>query len=91
MKSTCSDTQDRAHQFSCRPQAVQAPVWNPNGRELIYTEPMASTNDPSRLRYNVMSVPMADPSASGKPQRLFETNSAVLPFGPVCIHAVLFH
>ena len=58
-----------------------APVWNPNGRELIYTEPMASTNDPSRLRYNVMSAPMADPARPGRPQRLFETNSAILPLG----------
>ena len=54
----------------------EAPVWNPNGRELIYTEPI--TNDPSRLRYNVMSALMADPARPGKPQRLFETNSAVL-------------
>jgi Tol biopolymer transport system component len=58
-----------------------APVWNPNGRELIYTEPMASTNDPSRLRYNVMSAPMADPARPGRPQRLFETNPAILPLG----------
>jgi hypothetical protein len=56
-------------------------VWNPNGRELIYTEPMAATNDPSRLRYNVMSAPMADPARPGRPQRLFETNPAILPLG----------
>ena len=58
-----------------------APVWNPNGRELVYTEPMASTNDPSRLRYNVKSAPMADPARPGRPQRLFETNPAILPLG----------
>jgi hypothetical protein len=61
----------------------RAPVWNPNGRELIYTEPMAigETNDPSQRRFLVMSVQMGDPSRPGRPQRLFETNSAVLPFG----------
>ena len=71
-----------------------APVWNPNGRELIYTEPMVAVRrrtTPSRKRYRVMSVPMADPARPGRPQRLFETRLCSPSIGPVCIHGVLFH
>jgi len=56
----------------------QAPVWNPNGRELIYTQP---TGNPLNGRFVVMSVQMGDPSHPGRPVRLFETDSAVLPLG----------
>jgi Tol biopolymer transport system component len=56
----------------------QAPMWNPNGRELIYTQPIP---DPSLGRYAVMSVQMSDPARPGRPERLFETDSAVLPLG----------
>ena len=56
-----------------------APVWNPNGRELIYTEPMTTSQTIRRGRFRVMSVLMADPSRPGRPQQLFETAYAVLP------------
>jgi Tol biopolymer transport system component len=54
-----------------------APVWNPNGRELFYVV----TIDGLRGKFNVMSVPMADPSHPGKPELLFETDARVLPLG----------
>ena len=57
----------------------RAPVWNPNGRELIYTEAVSTPqNDPSG-KFRVMSVSMADPARPGRPQRLFEAAYAVLP------------
>jgi Tol biopolymer transport system component len=57
----------------------RAPVWNPNGRELVYTEAVSTPqNDPSG-KFRVMSVSMADPSRPGRPQRLFEAAYAVLP------------
>jgi serine/threonine protein kinase len=58
-----------------------APVWNPNGRELIYTEMVAGPQAaaPSQQRYRVMAVPMVDPARPGKPRQLFETANEVLP------------
>jgi serine/threonine-protein kinase len=58
----------------------QAPVWNRNGRELIYTEPTSRTAS-SEAKFRVMSVQMADPTRPGRPERLFETDSAVMPLG----------
>ena len=56
----------------------RAPIWNPNGRELVYIEGN-ETNVWSRRRFAVMSVQMADPTHPGRPQRLFENVTAVLP------------
>ena len=59
-----------------------SPAWNPNGRELIYTEPIASGSGvgPSAT-FKVMSVQMTNPANPGRPQRLFDADSTVLPLG----------
>ena len=61
----------------------RAPVWNAHGRELIYVETIAfdQTKNPGRQGFRVMSVQMADPARPGRPQRLFDTDPAVLPLG----------
>jgi serine/threonine protein kinase/Tol biopolymer transport system component len=58
----------------------RAPTWNPRGGELFYTEPggAAQTGNPSGT-FRLMAVPMADPARPGRPQRLFEAPTAVLP------------
>ena len=58
----------------------RAPMWNPRGGELFYTEPGggAQTSDPSR-GFRLMAVPMTDPARPGRPQRLFEAPYGVLP------------
>jgi len=58
----------------------RAPMWNPKGGELFYTEPGggAQTSDPSR-GFRLMAVPMTEPARPGRPQRLFEAPYGVLP------------
>ena len=57
----------------------RAPVWNPMGRELFYTEPAGSAPGEPSGRFRLIAVPMADPARPGRPQQLFEALNAVLP------------
>ena len=59
------------------------PAWNPNGRELIYTEPIAGAQqgDQASGKFRVMSVSMMNPAKPGRPQHLFDADSTILPLG----------
>jgi len=59
----------------------RAPMWNPRGGELFYSEPVGGVPPPSDPAgsFRLMSVAMADPARPGRPQRLFEARYAVLP------------
>ena len=65
----------------------RGPVWNRNGRELIYIEPRANQSGSSaqpplsRVDGRVMSVSMTSPGRPGHAEPLFDTASATMPMG----------
>ena len=58
----------------------RAPVWNPNGRELIYTQ-QPIDNPAASVGWQVMSVSMTNPARPSRPERLFDVKSDTIPLG----------